>query len=240
MRRHLRWIVPVALVVGVAAALVTAWFPGKIAALRPVGKSPAAYMWFGEAGGLWWSVILREDPAETWARATGYRDRGVGEAQHAKFVDIHRRSTSSTLHEGFAWPAWSRFDRLAPVAAGTLSAPDVAADGVAQLSEYANGWPVRAFAGAHWKAGDGAPRPLIREGMTKIAGDFRPTRVLWLGLVVNVLVFGVVAGVLLVVVVGGPGVVRGIVRRRAGLCTKCGYARVGLGEGAACPECGGV
>ena len=61
-----------------------------------------------------------------------------------------------------------------------------------------------------------------------------PYRPLWAGLLANTLIYGLASYGLGRI----PSTAVRIRRRRRGLCSRCGYDRVGLAEGAACPECG--
>ena len=87
-----------------------------------------------------------------------------------------------------------------------------------------------------WERGWEVPNPFYAGGLpshnrtTTVALQLRP---LWPGFAANTLVFAVGWWVLL-----GGGFFRAALRRRRGLCPRCGYDRAGLAEVAGCPECG--
>jgi hypothetical protein len=65
-------------------------------------------------------------------------------------------------------------------------------------------------------------------------GPFLPYWVEWCGLGANTLVCG---PLVMSILVGRQSVAR-CLRRRRGLCARCGYRLLGLPEGRCCPECG--
>lgn len=82
------------------------------------------------------------------------------------------------------------------------------------------GWPLRAI-----KTED-PPHPMDPARLHRILHG----RVIWPGMIGNTLFYGTA----LLTFLGGPGWVRRAVRRRRGLCWRCGYNIKGL---ARCPEC---
>ena len=60
-----------------------------------------------------------------------------------------------------------------------------------------------------------------------------PTGPLWTGIVINTVFYAVLLWGLAI----GPGRIRGLIRRRRGLCERCAYDLRGA-DHAACPECG--
>ena len=60
-----------------------------------------------------------------------------------------------------------------------------------------------------------------------------PVRPIVAGFAANTAIFAAAWWVLL-----SGAFIRAALRRRRGLCPRCGYDRAGLAEGAACPECG--
>jgi hypothetical protein len=61
-----------------------------------------------------------------------------------------------------------------------------------------------------------------------------PLAPIWSGFAVNTLSYAIVLWLL----IAGPFVLRGLIRRRRGCCPKCGYDLRGALPGASCPECG--
>ncbi len=100
------------------------------------------------------------------------------------------------------------------------------------------GWPLRAVEGASWRAA-GTPTA----GTPKVTPDALVVlpanglkillRPVWPGFAINTLLY---AGVLWLLTLGSF-TARRIIRRRRGLCIKCGYDLRGT-EHAKCPECG--
>ncbi len=75
----------------------------------------------------------------------------------------------------------------------------------------------------------GGSRPVRRYGYSfPVALPLRP---LWLGFAVNTLFYAAVLWLLIL----GPFALRRLIRRRRGLCPKCGYP---MGESSVCTECG--
>ena len=77
-----------------------------------------------------------------------------------------------------------------------------------------------------------------RYGIARFGGDYPlPLRPIWPSFAINPIFFGAILWLL----ASGPFIVRRMIRRRRGLCIKCGYDLRGTpGGGGACPECGMV
>ncbi len=97
------------------------------------------------------------------------------------------------------------------------------------------GWPLRGVHGRMWGAGSShglrgvirAPWTISRKGSTRAL----PLIPIWPGFIANSLFYAVVLWLL----IPGPFALRRLIRRRRGLCPKCGYP---MGEAAVCSECG--
>jgi hypothetical protein len=90
---------------------------------------------------------------------------------------------------------------------------------------YAPGpWPTRS---------DWPPRSALT-GYRALDRFALPLLPLWPGFAINTAFYAL----LLFALIRGPRVLRRELRRRRGRCGACGYDRVGLAPGAACPECG--
>ncbi|MEE8156023.1 MAG: hypothetical protein V3T53_13810 [Phycisphaerales bacterium] len=96
------------------------------------------------------------------------------------------------------------------------------------------GWPLRCIAGEVWYERHGPPAPYqSTSGMLVAFGAQWPNRVLWLGMFMNEVFYGVV------IVLSFVGWIQGrrAVRQRRGRCPRCAYdPRGDLSSGG--PECG--
>ena len=84
------------------------------------------------------------------------------------------------------------------------------------------------WARIHEALGGTSSEELRRSGLGWRGYPFRPV---WLGLAVNTVLYAAVLWPLIC----GPFVLRRFIRRRHGLCVKCGYP---MGESSVCTECG--
>lgn len=127
---------------------------------------------------------------------------------------------------------------LAAASSGGVSAvyvPAIAAGDAEACDVYLTGWPARCLWGAETQSHEDrvglmdAPEWVDKYSYVR---QPLPTRVWWPGMVTDVAVFG---GPVLVLLCG-PRMVRGWVRRRRGACVGCGYDLRGVRG--ICPECG--
>lgn len=139
-------------------------------------------------------------------------------------------------------------------------------EGFEQVVTGVFGWPLRCFRLETWhswreptfeqqlpaliellrqpKGKPSKPKPKppydVRRGVLLRDAAWPPKRLMlplepmWPGLVANTAIFAAAWSLVLL----GPGVARRLVRARRGRCVGCGYPRVGLPPGSACPECG--
>jgi hypothetical protein len=130
--------------------------------------------------------------------------------------------------------SWSRLDQ---VCSDLADAPQ---DGC----EHATGWPWLA-ASCEYQVRNAPPWTVVTIGGIELrAGRYAmltaytrralPLRPIWLGLLEDVGVFGLMWSTL----VEGARALHRSRRRRRGLCAACAYDRRGLASHAACPECG--
>lgn len=128
-------------------------------------------------------------------------------------------------------PSWMKFAEHPPEAYGLTFHPD----DPYLVSEFAVGWPFRAFRAETVAPSTGPPerkRGYLDLGPLGVV----PCLPIWRGLVLDVLVLGSAWWVVLSCL----SVLRRRRRIRRGLCVFCKYDRSGLDAAAVCPECGGT
>ena len=99
-----------------------------------------------------------------------------------------------------------------------------------QFDEY--GWPVPSLRrlSLWWPGND----PAWATTAPRDSG----LRLAWAGVILNPLVIGGASWTALVALPWAVVILRRVIRRRRGLCIRCGYDLTGLDDGAVCPECG--
>ena len=96
------------------------------------------------------------------------------------------------------------------------------------------GWPMRCMAGEQWKEGYSSSNILKgKSGMLQAFGYQWPNRVLWIGMIINVLFYCVV----IALPIFSWNYIRSTLRKKRGYCLKCSYDLRG-DYSAGGPECG--
>jgi len=227
-----------ALALGLATTVVIAW-PIAVGALR-----------------LGW-VVHRQESQGLRAFSKGGEERFRAMTSwrimtsQVRTVRQHPRDSVLPMGEPVVLPGWVRIAE---------EAPDDLRASVNYVNTTATGLPWRCFAGEEWAvwfvnrtgamataeeimrppASGTTTRPVMRNawvlspGARGEASIVVPLRVVWMGMLGNILVWSAAwLGVMTLV-----SAVRMARRQRAGGCLGCGYARQGLDAAAACPECG--
>jgi hypothetical protein len=222
--------------VGVALTLASAWLPG---AVIPMGQT--RHVWGSGSYSRGYSVYgpPTTKMSRAWAPGVSITYLQVGYTPDGQPGAVPT-GTEPEL-EG-VWTPWMRTTGLR-VLRGYVAAGDLPFD---TICFETRGWPMPAA----WCEYRYPPPPtgatLEPRGAIALPGDHPvgllpigtvpralPCRPIWSGLLIDASFWTAAAAPL----VFAPSLVRGIRRRRANGCSRCGYDLTGL-AGSACPECG--
>jgi hypothetical protein len=216
--------VVVFVVLGAAAAALSSW------AATPSSESDLEALAFNP---------MRQDPSDGYTKWL-FKDRGSGADD--LFVAYERSSFAYTHLRVFKIKSAPKLETLEvkPRPSWVLDPVVRLPPGRKNLDDYrrdlwmASGWPWRQWC---WSAAfQGFSRQLDERDAVRIRWDgenyFFGSRPIWPGLLANAAFYGVLVWGLWC----APGAIRRTVRRRWGVCVRCGYDL--RGGGARCPECG--
>ena len=233
------------LLLGVLSTIGSAWALG---AWMPMANYPRRVNYDFIADGRPWSVVQ-------------IRERGIWTLWWSEYNAGYVTAPNTAPDPGLpttaeGWMAYAREDRAGLAFPsrdglpwwGSFASGPLPSREVAHGSDMGFGWPLPAL----WYRIDGGMLGNMSFA-TGIDGgllltpeaslDIRlyhhraiPLRAYWPGLVADSALFSALWSLVLF----APGRVRKFLRRRRGQCAACGYDLRGIGEGARCPECGGV
>ena len=222
MKRRLTKLV-VLLLVGAVATLGISWFLAAGSISRQWSRfAERGYSNIGE-GGFW--KIYRRD----WFGRVRLRSRWAFEWTGSLTIDLSLPASSDLT------PEWAM--TVKHVLPGEINRASVIAE--------ATGWPLLAMR-SHYELGAArlnasgnyespvrAPRGILISNGSDVERRILPLRPIWPGFAINTVFYAAILWLLTL----GPFTARRMIRRKRGLCIKCGYD-LRATSGGSCPECG--
>jgi hypothetical protein len=208
--------------IGIAVTVLVSWGSALLASTQP---ATPAFWWFRLDGVEWW--VTRDEgfgalTAECSGKFTGW------DPAHPSVIDVQADVVRA-------------LDPVGPLVSRTRMLGAAKSTTAAKWRDEAHGWP---FLALRHELVDPDGQPVLRGGLAVSRLDQRkkgraivlPLIPMWAGLAADTAIYG---GGLELAWLASLGV-RRTIRRRRGLCPRCGYALAGLSAPVVCPECGGT
>lgn len=181
-----------------------------------------------------WSAVL--NVAAAWGCSQRYMDLNAERALRQTDVNWWRRNAPWHFEDEPIGVRYGRtFGAMRTIMYGPHEVHDHGRCTITTFPEYAErlqaGWPLRSMESVLWR--DSWMRAAQRDAIElTVWGTQRtfPMRILWLGFVLNMLLYALV----ILELVLAPGRIRRAIRRRRGQCERCAYP---IGVSSVCTEC---